>query len=380
MDEREFKSIISGEVRSHYGEYVYFHPNDLPFDLNISDDIVKKYRVATIILSRLDGKASEMNPSEREVFLKAFTLKESASSSSIEGTRSSFDDMYRYEKEEPATERNLRDSQEVLNYKKALEFGMKEISSGKKIDVELLHEMHKILMKGVRGENKSPGEFKSSQNAIGRISDTVETAKMVPSAPEEVDHLIENLLDFMDSDEEPIIKIALTHYQFETIHPYRDGNGRMGRLLILLMLSKEDILHHPMIYPSEYFDRRRTEYIEKLYNVSSKDEFEQWFDFFVSALIDQSNDSIRTMDSLKAYRRILLGMADTQAERDVIGLLFSNPYIRSTDVMKLCNVTNPTATKVLGSLVAKGIIREITGKKRNMLFSADGVIEILSHR
>ena len=160
-------------------------------------------------------------------------------------------------------------------------------------------------MSGVRGENKSPGEFKTTQNAIGTIGDTLDTAKMVPAPPETVDHLIENLLGYIESDEDPMVKIALVHYQFEVIHPYRDGNGRMGRLLILLLLAKEGILHYPVIYPSGYFDRMRGRYIDKLFGVSSKDEFSEWLDFFMDAMIEQSKESIRMIDGLKKYKKKL---------------------------------------------------------------------------
>ena len=380
MDEREFTGNIAGEVRSAYGQYVYFQPHELPFDIRISERIRRKSINAIVSLSRLDGRASEMSEAERRIFLKASTLKESTHSSSIEGTRSTMDDLYRYEKDPPATESNLRDAQEVMNYKDALDLGLGRLGSGGHIDVGLLHEMHRTLMKGVRGENKSPGEFKTNQNAIGRAGDTLDTAKMVPAPPESVEHLIDNLLEYADSDEDPVIKTAILHYQFESIHPYRDGNGRMGRMLILLMLAKEGILHYPVICPSEYFDRRRDEYIDRLFDVSSKDRFEEWLEFFIDAMVEQASESSSMMDELKSYRNRLRGMAGTKLELDVCEMLLSNPYIRSTDVMKTCGVTNPTATKVLSALEEKGIIREITGKIRNKLYSADAILEILSRK
>ena len=378
MDEREFTSTISGEVRSHYGEYVYFHPHDLPFDIAINNDIRRKITKATISLSRLDGIASEMDESERDVFLKTFTLKESSHSSSIEGTRSTMDDLYRYEKESPVNEDRLRDAREVLNYRDALKLGLKAIAEGEDVSVNLLHEMHRILMSGVRGEKKSPGQFKTSQNAIGVIGDTLETAKMVPAHPETVEHLIDNLLEYIDSDEDPMIKIALVHYQFEVIHPYRDGNGRIGRLLIMLLLAKEDILHYPVIYPSGYFDRRRGEYIDRLFGVSSKDEFEEWFGFFMDAMIEQSEESIGTINGLKAYKKKLKSMVTSKSASDVIDLLFMNPYINSRDVMEHCGISSPTANKILQSMCEQGILREVSGRKRNLLYSADGILEIMA--
>ena len=380
MNENEFTSKISGEVRSSYGQYVYFQPHDLPFDINLSKELSRKSMKALILLSRLDGKASEIDEMERDVFLKAFTLKESSHSSSIEGTRSTMDDLYLYEKNPPDTENRIRDSKEVMNYKEALDIGFKAVREGRRIDVELLHNMHRKLMEGVRGENKSPGEFKKTQNAIGRPGDTLDTAKMVPAPPETVDHLIGNLLDYIYSDDDPLMKIALVHYQFECIHPYRDGNGRIGRLLILLILAMEDILHYPVIYPSEYFDRRRDEYIDGLFDVCSKDKFDEWFDFFFDAMIEQSKESMIVMDGLRSYKRRLKSIAKTKTESDVIDLLFINPYINSKDIIGYCDVSAPTANKILSFLEEKGIIREITGKKKNTMYSADGVLEILSGR
>ena len=380
MDERDFTSIISGEIRSSYGEYMYFQPNQLPFDIELKPEFLSKSMEAIILLSRLDGKASEMDESERDMFMKAFSLKESTHSSSIEGTRTTLGDLYRYEKTSPENEVRLRDSQEVLNYKKALGLGLEMMNDGARLDHDLLLHLHGILLSGVRGENKSPGKNRAEQNAIGKLGDTLETANFVPATPESIGHLLDNLFEFIESDENPIIKIALAHYQFETIHPFRDGNGRIGRLMIPLILSKENILHFPMIYPSEYFDRNRDQYIDRLYSVSARDEFNEWIGFFIDALIHQTIESIRTIDELRQYKKELRKLSSNITELSVIEMLFSNPYINSADVMSECGVSNPTANKVLANLESKGIIRETTGKRRNMLYAADGILDILTKR
>ena len=380
MDERDFTSIMSGKIGSSYGKYMYFQPNQLPFDIELKPEFLSKSMEAIILLSRLDGKASEMDESERDMFMKAFSLKESTHSSSIEGTRTTLDDLYRYEKTSPENEVRLRDSQEVLNYKKALGLGLEMMNGGARLDHELLLHLQGILLSGVRGENKSPGKYRTEQNAIGKLGDTLETAKFVPATPESIGYLLDNLFEFIESDENPIIKIALAHYQFETIHPFRDGNGRIGRLMIPLILSKENILHFPMIYPSEYFDRNRDQYIDRLYSVSARDEFNEWIGFFIDALIHQTIESIRAIDELRQYKKELRKLSSNITELSVIEMLFSNPYINSADVMSECDVSNPTANKVLANLESKGIIREITGKRRNMLYAADGILDILTKR
>lgn len=381
MDEKEFTSKISGEVRySVNGDYPYFQPHDLPFDLDIPRSIYRRSLDAVISLSNLNGRVSAMSPEERDIFLRTFTLKESVCSSSIEGTRSTLSDMFRSEKEVPDVTIQ-RDVREVSNYMDALREGVRAISEGEEITVEMLHRLHVILLTGTRGENKSPGAFKTEQNAIGMPGDTLETAKMVPSPPEAVDHLMDNLLDYMSSDEDPLVKIALTHCQFEAIHPYRDGNGRIGRLLIMLMLAKEGLLIYPAIYPSEYFDRNKDLYIDGLFDVSSKDMFEEWLTFFIKALKDQADGSMAMIRNLQDYRKKL----EARYHRSLIavravGLLFENPYVTIADVAEGCGVSATTAAKVLTDLEGDGVVREVSGRKRRKLYLADGVIEILGNR
>lgn len=376
-----FTSKISGEVRySVDGDYSYFQPHDLPFDLEIPRSVYRRSLDAVISLSNLNGRVSAMSPEERDIFLRTFTLKESVCSSSIEGTRSTLSDMFRSEKEVPDAMAQ-RDVREVSNYMDALREGVKAISEGEEITVEMLHRLHIMLLTGTRGENKSPGAFKTEQNAIGMPGDTLETAKMVPSPPEAVDHLLDNLLEYINSDEDPLVKIALTHCQFEAIHPYRDGNGRIGRLLIMLMLAKEGLLIYPAIYPSEYFDRNRDLYIDGLFDVSSKDMFEEWLTFFIKALKDQADGSMAMIRNLQDYRRML----EAKYHRSLItaravGLLFENPYVTIADVAERCEVSATTAAKVLSDLEGDGVVREVSGRKRRKLYLADGVIEILGNR
>ena len=377
MDESRFTSTISGQVRFDTdGMYVYFQPNELPFDLQIGKDTLRQSREALMALSNLNGRVSGMEDKRKDILLSTLVLKESVHSSSIEGTRSTVGDMYRSEKEN-VNDTIRRDIEEVNNYRKALQYGTEQLREGRNIDTELLHSLHRILLKGVRGSNKSPGEFKSSQNAIGIPGDTLETAKMVPPPPAAVERLMDNLLDYIDSDEDPLIKIALIHYQFETIHPYRDGNGRIGRLLIMLLLEKEGILNYPMIYLSEYFDRNRDRYIDLLFDVSAEDRFEDWLSFFLGALKEQAERSFTIISNLDAYRKQLISFCASKTEMDLVELLFVNPYIRSGDVMRACGVSMPTAAKLISRMEDAGILREVTGRKKNRLYVADGILDIL---
>ena len=223
------------------------------------------------------------------------------------------------------------------------------------------------------------GEFKTEQNAIGRPGDTLDSAPMVPAPPESVEHLIENLLEYIGSYDDPIVKTALVHYQFEAIHPYRDGNGRMGRLLIMLLLQMEGVLAYPVIYPSEYFDRYRDQYIDALSAVSTDDKIEEWIGFFAAALKKQAENSMNTISALRSYRSSLKESYGRSAVLiHAIDLSFSNPYIRSNDLSEAAGVSHPTAIRALKELESRGVLREITGRTRNMVFLAEGVLEILS--
>ena len=380
MDESRFVSSISGEVRFDTdGRYAYFQPNELPFDLQIGKDTIRQSREALMALSNLNGRVSGMDEERKNILLSTLVLKESVHSSSIEGTRSTIGDMYRSEKGS-MDETTQRDVEEINNYREALLKGIEQLRNGRKIDIKLLHDLHRTLLKGVRGSNKSPGEFKSSQNAIGTPGDTLETAKMVPAPPSAVDRLIDNLLTYIDSDEDPLIKIALVHYQFETIHPYRDGNGRIGRLLIMLFLEKEGILTYPAIYLSEYFDKNRDRYIDLLFEVSAEDRFQEWFSFFLGALKEQAKKSFGMISSLDSYRKLLNSLCCSKTETDLVDLLFVNPYITSKDVMDKCGISLPTATKLISKMESAGVLREVTGRKRNRLYVADGILDILMRK
>ena len=379
MDETRFISKISGEVRiSDRGFYAYFQPHELPFEMDLSPKTRKACNEALMALSRLDGRSSDMSPEERDTFLLNFTLKESVHSSSIEGTTSTLSDMFLQEVEDVG-ESVRRDTKEVSNYRNALDLGMRKVRESGNVSIDLLHSMHRVLMDSVRGSGKSPGEFKKEQNAIGRPGDTLDSAQMVPAPPESVEHLIENLIEYIGSYDDPIVKAALVHYQFEAIHPYIDGNGRMGRLLIMLLLQMEGVLAYPMIYPSEYFDRNRDRYIDALSAVSSDDRIEEWIEFFAAALKNQAEDSMDTINALRTYRNSLkesFGRSATLMR--AIELSFSNPYIRPNDLSEAAGVTHPTAIRALKELESRGVLREITGRTRNTVFLAEGVLEILS--
>lgn len=368
----------SGEVRySNNGEFSYFWPNDLPFDIELDKRIYKKIETAIITLSKLDGKVSQMSEQERNILLIPFVLMESTKSSAIEGTGTTMEDIYRSERIEETDPHKLMDNLEVLNYRDALNHATSLDDST--IDEALVLKLHKILMKGVRGENKSPGNYRSVQVFVGNRNDSLETAMFVPMPPENVPWKMENLFEYINSpDESILLSAALSHYQFETIHPFTDGNGRIGRLLIMLILKKGGVLEYPVLYLSGYFNNKRDEYIERLNKVREADDFQGWIDLFLDALIEQSHSSIKLIDSLSQVRRKYHEMDMDLTTLHLMDSLFANPFVRKADVAAICGVHPSTAGKIVNNLAEKGILRETTGKKRNQLFVCSEIMHILN--
>ena len=379
MDESDFIGTKTGEVRwSMYGEYCYFHPHDLPFDHDYSPEVISAMTDASIELARLDGMLGLVDDSTVEMLSRNLSLMESTSSSSIEGTRSTVDDIFRSEKEEEKNESIIRDNQEIINYRKALIQGFDELPAGGRFDIEIIKRLHRTLMAGVRGSDKSPGEFKVHQNAIGMASDTLETAKMVPASPESVDHLIDNWLEYVNSDSlNTVEKMAMAHYQFEAIHPFRDGNGRVGRLLSLMILRRDGLLKYPILYISGYLNSRRSEYIDLMYRVSSRDSIDEWLTFFSEGLCIQARSAAKTVEALIRYRKRLTDAAEDLKETKVVEMLFRNPYVTSRNIVEELDISVPTANKILDRFQSEGILREVTGKRRNRLYCAEGIIDIL---
>ena len=378
MREELYHPRISGEVRySNDGGFSYFWPNDLPFDIELDKKLMKKFETAIITLSKLDGKVSQMSEQERNILLVPFVLMESTESSAIEGTDTTMEDIYRAERMEEKDPRKLLDNMEVLNYRDALNHATS--LEERDLNEELLLELHRILMKGVRGENKSPGNYRSVQVLVGSKGDTLETARFVPMPPENVYWKMKNLFEYLNSpDENILLSAALAHYQFESIHPFTDGNGRMGRLLIMLILNKNKVLEYPVLYLSGYFNNKREEYIDSLNRIREADDFQGWIGLFLDALIEQSHGSIRLIDSLYQVRERFHAMDNDLHTLQLLDSLFINPFVRKADVAEICDVHLSTAGKIVNGLVGRGILSETTGKKRNQLFVCKEIMDILN--
>lgn len=362
------RSIVAGDAVEA------FVPFDLPPArpaLVISDQLADRLRTAEQALLRLD-LAGEMVPS-LDWFIYAFVRKEAVITSQIEGTQASLVDLLAFEAGEEAPSPDL---EEVTNYLKALTYARDQMGSarGLPLSMRLLNEAHKRLMTGVRGANKQPGAIRTSQNWIG--GSRPGNAVYVPPPPEKLPELLSAFEKYVHVDDPtpPLIRVGLLHVQFETIHPYLDGNGRIGRLLIGLLLEHWGLLKAPLLYISLFFKRHRAEYYRRLNAVRLEGDWEGWIDFFldgVATIADEAIESARTLFALVNGDRAGLldsGGASISAIR-LFEALPRHPIVTVASSMKLINITKPTAIKAIETLTEAGILAETTGRKRDRSFA-----------
>lgn len=361
--------------------YEAFIPNSLPpKDLVIDDELQLLLSKADGALARLDGVTQVLpNP---DLFVAMYIKKEALLSSRIEGTQASLKGVLEFEaKLEP--KENINDIQEVINYIKAMHHGIDNLESDN-LSPELINDIHKILIEGTRGTNKLPGKLRDFQNWIGIGGGTIHDAVYVPPPPEYVDELMSELEDFIQtSDNIPsLIKIALIHSQFETIHPYLDGNGRMGRLLITFYLYWKGLLSRPLLYLSFYLKKNRKLYYETLNDVRSKGNWEQWLEFFLEGVIEVSNDSI---DTAKRIIELKQNLIERLLENNVggvhavklIDILFDHPVITVTEISELIGISRQAANKLTSKFEEMNILIEITGKKRYKKYTFIDFVRII---
>ncbi|MGE0281098.1 MAG: Fic family protein [Rhizobiaceae bacterium] len=362
------RSIVAGDAVEA------FVPFDLPPSrpaLVISDQLADRLRTAEQALLRLD-LAGEMVPS-LDWFIYAFVRKEAVITSQIEGTQASLVDLLAFEAGEEAPSPDL---EEVTNYLKALTYARDQMGSarGLPLSIRLLNEAHKRLMTGVRGANRQPGAIRTSQNWIG--GSRPGNAVYVPPPPEKLPELLSAFEKYVHVDDPTpaLIRVGLLHVQFETIHPYLDGNGRIGRLLIGLLLEHWGLLKAPLLYISLFFKRHRAEYYRRLNAVRLEGDWEGWIDFFldgVATIADEAIESARTLFTLVNGDRAGLlesGGASISAIR-LFEALPRHPIVTVASSMKLINITKPTAIKAIETLTEAGILAETTGRKRDRSFA-----------
>lgn len=371
-------------VLSKVGEVARaFVPAPLPPDppIDWTPSLRSKFDQALLALGRLDS-VSTLLP-DTSLFLYMYVRKEAVLSSMIEGTQSSISDLLLFElDQEPGVP--LDDVSEVSRYVSALHHGLRLLDEGLPLSLRLIREVHGVLLAKGRGSVQTPGEFRRSQNWIGGTRPG--NASFVPPPADEVQECMNQLELFLHDVPEPtppLLKAALAHVQFETIHPFLDGNGRLGRLLITLLLCEQGALREPMLYLSLYFKTHRQRYYELLNSVRLTGDWESWLDFFAEAVTFTSNQAVQTaqqLHDLSKQDRTRIGDLGRAARSalQVHRALMERPVATSNSLVAKTGLTPASVNNALGHLVRLGIVRELTEKKRNRLFSYSDYIAILS--
>lgn len=381
MDPQDFISTATGQVIRTSRGYWAFIPAPLPPTLYWTANLVSLSGEAERALAEL-ASAGRTFP-EPHVMVRAFIRQEAVMSSRIEGTRASLDDVYRYEAEQLSFLEPDSDAREVHNYVIALDYGLTRLNT-LPVSLRLIRELHHHLLEGVRGDLWIPGEFRRTQNWIGPPGSTLETAPYVPPPVEEMTDALNQMENFIhtSSDLPPIVRVGLIHYQFEAIHPFLDGNGRVGRLLIMLLLCQWKLLPQPLLYLSSFFEKHRSEYYERLLAISQRGEWEEWLVFFLTGIRDQSREAARRVQALQTlrekYYQLFAGKRDSTRLNGLVDFLIGNPIVSIRQVeggLKLSDYK--IAQRYIVKLQEAGVLREVTGKSRNRIFRADEILRAI---
>lgn len=370
-----FVSNLTGEMA-----YQSFRPAPLPPNppIALSGELVAKLVDANKKLAALDGLSARIP--NMDLFVSMYVRKEALLSSQIEGTQCTLDDILNPLMEEN-TNRNVSD---VVNYIKATEFALNRLHSLPLCN-RLIKETHAVLMEGVRGQEKSPGEFRYSQNWIGGQGSTIRNARYIPPNPEDMQTAMSDLEKYMNGDDslDPLIQAALIHYQFETTHPFLDGNGRVGRLLITLFLMEKGILSHPALYISYFLKMNRIEYYDRMTQVRKTGNYEQWVMFFLQALSDSAGDAIQTIDALTALHNQSVARLGAFSKRQQTNLLKLFAYIETNPIIDIqktaaaLGLSYNTVSKMVTILVDEGILRQTDKAGKAKIYSYADYLDIL---
>ena len=370
-----FVSNLSGEMA-----YESFRPAPLPPNppIEVSGELLTKLIDANKKIATLEGLSSRIP--NMELFISMYVRKEALLSSPIEGTQCTLEDILN-----PLIEDNTnRDVSDVVNYIRANEFALERLKTLPLCN-RLIKETHAVLLESVRGQEKNPGEFRYSQNWIGGQGSTLKNARYIPPNPEDMLTAMSDLEKYINSDDplDPLIQAALIHYQFETTHPFLDGNGRVGRLLITLFLMEKGILSTPALYISYYLKMNRIEYYDRMTQVRRTGDYEQWISFFLQAFADSAEDAIHTIDRLTALHDKSTKLFDSLTKRQrtsvlkVFSYLESNPIIDIQKTATTLEMSYNTVSKVVSILIEDGILKQTDKSGKAKIYSYTEYLDIL---
>ncbi len=370
-------SFKAGKVFQRY-QYKSFEPNvvDVAWQVDNAELVM--------LLSEANIKMGELNAFSQLIpdvnfFIKMHVLKEGTKSSKIEGTQTNIDEAI--QKEEYIQPEKKDDWKEVQNYVQAMNQAIKSLEK-LPLSNRLLKQTHKTLLQGVRGTHKLPGEFRQSQNWIGGSS--LADATFIPPHQDSVADLMADLEKFLHNKNIPVphlIKIGIAHYQFETIHPFLDGNGRVGRLLITLYLVSNDLLHKPTLYLSDFFEKNKALYYDNLTRVRTHNDLTQWLRYFLEGVRSTSENSIQTFKSIIKLRseaeHKIMSLGKKQAlAKSFLQFLYSKPIVDASDVAEALKINISTALRLIDDFIKLNVLKEVTGYKRNRIFAFDEYIKL----
>jgi len=380
MKPNDFRSLEAGQVILTQKGYYAFVPSPLPPQINWTLPLVSALSEAERELSRLATLADAF-PFPR-LLMQAFIRREAVLSSRIEGTRATLAELYTYESAQLSFLESHDDVREVHNYVAALDYGLERLKRFP-MSLRFIREIHEKLMQDVRGGNLTPGEYRRTQNWIGAAGSTLATATYVPPPVDEMNLALSDLEKFIhtSTDIPTLARAAMIHYQFEAIHPFLDGNGRVGRLLMALLFVEWQILPQPLLNLSVYFERYRQEYYDHLLAVSQRGDWEAWLRFFLRGVNAQSQDSAARMERLKTIRARYQPIVDADKNSNrmgaVLDFLFGRPIFNAKQLAEGVDMPFKTARQYIEKLVQAGVVREVTGYARNQVYRADEVFTAL---
>lgn len=373
MDPRDFTPQAPGRlVKSPEGAWA-FSPAPLPPDLSPSWPLMEVVSAADRAVAQLAGVAGKLpNP---HLLIAPFMRREAVLSSRIEGTQSSFEELLAFEAAGSVPPAGSADVQEVANYVRALEYGLERLKT-LPLSLRFIREVHAVLMAGVRGQTRQPGEFRKQQNWIG--GGDVQLARFVPPPTPEMTAALDSFERFLHDTSRPLpplVRLALVHYQFETIHPFLDGNGRLGRLLITLSLCSEQLLPSPLLYLSAFFEREKQTYSDLLLAVSQKGNWEEWIRFFLRGVAEQAKDGVQRSNSVldlwESLRKRLQAARASGKALALLDELMAFPSVTTTSAATKLHVTFPGAQKVIDRLQAEGVLTEIAATRPRVYIAHD---------
>lgn len=381
MKKTDFSQNAPGKIIKSILGYTAYIPNPLPPELSWTPRLINHLTQAERSIARLEevGQAFPVP----HVLVRPFIRKEAVLSSQIEGTLTTFQNLLHYEAKQLTFLVEAPDAHEVQNYVKALDYGIERIQA-LPMSMRLIKEIHAILLKGVRGELSTPGEIRRSQNWIGRPGATLENARYVPPPVDEMKDCLAALEKFIheDSDLPALIRIGLIHYQFEAIHPFLDGNGRIGRLIITLLLTTWHVLTQPLLNLSIFIERNKTEYYDRLLGISLKGQWEEWLSFFLNGVHEQAQDAVLKINALQTlrvkYQQQFSNDRNREKLGEVVNYFISTPISSISQAQQNTNLGGYTVIqRYFYKLLHYGVLEEITGGRRNRIFQAREILKIL---